>query len=512
MKQVLQIAFKNTWEHKAKSLIMILLIAIGVGILLTGNSIFYTSEKFLHNTFIENYTGDIMITGIMQKKNYEATLFGEYTRGPSVSFGENNMPYIPQKEKIETKLNSIPEVKTYANSAFGIGLTSYDGIPDDWEASGDHSFFKILTLLLGIDSANYWKTFDSIEIIEGSIPENSDTPFILLDSENFPQNFEKYYERPLKVNDQILIKNLSMSSGSAVSVRVAGFFKVKRGREIDGRIAYMDITSLRTLMGMTAGANVAQEIPDSIDLSLSNQSEDDLFSDSFDNSFAIEEFNTESNFTMTSVDSILGDTTLRDKLNMPDEDAWHHITIKLQNSKDTDKIIQELTTWFKDEGIEAKAVNWVNAAQQYTDAIFIFKQAFNIILIIFAVVLFLVIMNALIVSVIERTKEIGTMRAIGASKGFVRSLFLFETLFLSIIGVAGGIILSTGIVTLLNALNIAITNDTLKQLLGKSFYVSMDYMSALWSFIMVLIAGFLANMYPMWLALRISPLKAMQSN
>ena len=37
-------------------------------------------------------------------------------------------------------------------------------------------------------------------------------------------------------------------------------------------------------------------------------------------------------------------------------------------------------------------------------------------------------MNTLIISIVERTGEIGTMRALGGEKSFIRGLFLAETL------------------------------------------------------------------------------------
>lgn len=509
MKQLLQISIRNLWEHRAKSIIMIVLIAIGVGILLTGNSIFYTSTEYLNKVFVESYTGDITITGIAQKKGYVATLFGVHSRGPQVSFGENLMPYLPSREKIEAKLRTMPQVKSFTKSAVGTAMLSYDNIPEDWEENSD-KLGKIIITSFGIDSSDYWKTFDSIEMIEGAIPADSQKPFILLNAGVFPKNFEDYYKRPLKVGDTILVRSFDFVSGhgNTAEVTVAGFFRPKTADGVMEKLAYMDITSVRAVQGMTAGAAVAEQIPDSIDLMLSEKSDDDLFLDDPD----IEDAAVSDDFDMSAVDSLLGDTSMRDKLNMPDEDAWHHITVKLHNSSDTAAVIQELTDWFAEEKIDGRAVNWVKAAQQHTDTLYVFRQFFTIVLIIFAVVLFLVIMNTMVVSVIERTREIGTMRAIGAGKGFVRALFLTETTLLSIIGVSVGLVLTSAIIAVLNAADITITNSLFMALLGKHFNVSIDFLSALKSLAMVLVAGFAANLYPMRLALRVSPLKAMQTN
>ncbi|MDA3938659.1 MAG: ABC transporter permease [Spirochaetia bacterium] len=70
----------------------------------------------------------------------------------------------------------------------------------------------------------------------------------------------------------------------------------------------------------------------------------------------------------------------------------------------------------------------------------------NIVSLALFVILMIITMVGLIntfrMVLIERTKEIGTMRAIGMHRGSVRSIFLLEALYLALFGAAGGIILS----------------------------------------------------------------------
>jgi len=59
-------------------------------------------------------------------------------------------------------------------------------------------------------------------------------------------------------------------------------------------------------------------------------------------------------------------------------------------------------------------------------------------------------MNTMFAAVAHRTAEIGTLRALGFSRGAVLASFVGESLCLSLIGYAGGVLLGAGAVTLVN--------------------------------------------------------------
>ncbi len=61
------------------------------------------------------------------------------------------------------------------------------------------------------------------------------------------------------------------------------------------------------------------------------------------------------------------------------------------------------------------------------------RIVFSVAILIVAIVAIIIIMNTLVISVIERTGEIGTMRALGAQKPFVWLMFLVETLTVTIV-------------------------------------------------------------------------------
>ena len=150
MPVLVRIAFRNLLEHKAKSLIIGILLALGVVILVVGNAFMDTAAKGVKDTFIGNYTGDIFIAA--ETKN-PVSLFGVQSVG-----GQESTPNIPYYDKIVQKLSTEKSITGFASQVTGFALVS----PKD---SDKQSF----ALLFGIDPESYYKLFHDAYAIEGRL-------------------------------------------------------------------------------------------------------------------------------------------------------------------------------------------------------------------------------------------------------------------------------------------------------------------------------------------------------
>jgi putative ABC transport system permease protein len=121
-----------------------------------------------------------------------------------------------------------------------------------------------------------------------------------------------------------------------------------------------------------------------------------------------------------------------------------------------------------------------------------------VIAMIFAVSMVL-IMNVMMMSVKEKTKDIGTMRAIGTKKRSIMLLIIYESLILSSIGGIIGILLISPIYNVLGIFMGA-----------TSFNFNIPLSVVLQVALIVLVIGTFSGLLPAYLANRISPIEALR--
>lgn len=130
------------------------------------------------------------------------------------------------------------------------------------------------------------------------------------------------------------------------------------------------------------------------------------------------------------------------------------------------------------------------------------KVFMNMISIFIFVVSMILIMNVMMMSVKEKTKEIGTMRAIGTKRRSIMALIIYESLILSVIGGIIGIILMSPIYNLLGIF-MGLPNVNLV-----SFAVPPTILVQL--FVIIFVIGTFSGLIPAYLANRISPIEALR--
>ena len=108
------------------------------------------------------------------------------------------------------------------------------------------------------------------------------------------------------------------------------------------------------------------------------------------------------------------------------------------------------------------------------------------------------ILNTMLASIGERTREIGIRRAIGASKSDIRNQFVFEALCLSFVGGVIGII-------------VALIGVTLAQFYLPDWPMTIDLFSILGVMTIALVTGLVFGVIPAARASRLSPVDALKT-
>jgi putative ABC transport system permease protein len=106
------------------------------------------------------------------------------------------------------------------------------------------------------------------------------------------------------------------------------------------------------------------------------------------------------------------------------------------------------------------------------------------------------VMNIMLVSVTERTREIGVRKAIGAKRGNILLQFLTEAVTLSAVGGVIGVLLGAGISLLLRY--------------GVHFPASLSMFWVVTALVMCALIGMVFGVYPAWKAARLDPVEALR--
>jgi len=109
-------------------------------------------------------------------------------------------------------------------------------------------------------------------------------------------------------------------------------------------------------------------------------------------------------------------------------------------------------------------------------------------------------LNTMLMSVLERTREIGVLRALGWRKRRVLGMILRESLVLGVLGGVGGILLGLGLTSLM-----ALVPGTYGAI--EPVYPPRLFVQAM---VVALVAGAVGGLYPAWRATRMRPVEALR--
>ena len=189
------------------------------------------------------------------------------------------------------------------------------------------------------------------------------------------------------------------------------------------------------------------------------------------------------------------------------------IGVRVNNEYNAHRIKKELQKIFR---YPYTVKTWMDLDRNLMRALAIEKKMMFMILGLIILVACFNITSSLIMQVLEKTKDIGILRAIGAAAGDIKSIFVFLGFFIGAIGVFLG-----GALGILIAKNINYIADSIERFTGFEFFPNdIYYLSkipvSIERFDVAVIAAFalvlavLASFYPAWKASRLNPVEAIR--
>jgi ABC-type lipoprotein release transport system permease subunit len=191
-------------------------------------------------------------------------------------------------------------------------------------------------------------------------------------------------------------------------------------------------------------------------------------------------------------------------------DQYHQIIIRLEDMNEAGTVSSELSGEFP--GLEVMPWKEIQPdLAMMTDMVEMFYAVFMVIIL---AALAFGIVNTMLMVVLERTKELGMLSAIGMNKKRVFSMIMLESVFLSLTGGVTGMLVSEALIgiTAKSGINFSNYAEGLEALAFTShIYPSISPSFFITVTILIIVTGILSSVYPALKALKLDPAEALRT-
>ncbi|MCL2380368.1 MAG: FtsX-like permease family protein [Treponema sp.] len=474
------LALRNITRNKKNSAVIALLIAVITFLFFVGNSVTGKVDRSIRQAYIESLTGDVVV-GIAG--DVTLNLFGANTPVIDEFF---TIPALPAYDVVMEILSSRAGVAGITSQVSGRAVLDMMGTRER-------------VLLSGVDSATYFSLFPGVLLEEGRfLLPGEQGAMITLDR---AQRLQARAGEPVALGAPLLL-----TSGRDMVVRIrevplVGIFSYQNPGPFMNEIVILDPQTVRALNDVQVAGHV--EVGEEATALLSLD-----FDDIFGGAFAAAGEGGGEAFSAEALLAFLDEAAAT----APGEETggdWNFIIMRLERGRSATAFIASLNRLLAPYGVAA--VNWRIAAGVSAIVMLLIQALYNAGIVLVSVAGIITVINILLIAVFRRAKEIGTLRAIGASDRYIRSLILSENLiialFAGLTGVSGGFLFLRWV----NSMNVSIHNELIVSMLGGPV-LHIDFFPplAVLSFFMAVALALAASLYPVQAAVRIEPMAAVR--
>lgn len=190
-------------------------------------------------------------------------------------------------------------------------------------------------------------------------------------------------------------------------------------------------------------------------------------------------------------------------------DGAHLWVLLLKDTALTDPVLAQLRVAFGDRLDRFQFTPWYTLADFYTKTVRLFSQQMNAVRAIIGLIIILGISNVLVMGVMQRTSEIGTLMAVGLKRRKVLQLFLSEGLVLGLLGAGGGVLIGFALGALISWVGIPMPPAPGMDE-GFTAEIRITPELGLTTFLLAFGTTLLASVYPAWKASRMEIVNALR--
>lgn len=477
MKVIFRLAWRNLLLNLSRRLVILIVVSVSIALLLLGNTILSQSDESMEQSYRDSFTADFVIA---QQDADPFNLFGSTV--PLVG-DQLGIPILQDKNRVRFILETHPGVESFTGQVSTPGQLELNGV-------------KVLAPLFGIDFPEWKTVFPEVALKAGQIPEQGQEGLVF--STESLGSFEAALGRKLEIGERILITMSTRTSYVIRELPFLGVVDLLANDDLSKRIVFIDSNTARSLAGLQVYVEESPEL-DAATESLLSGDLDAMFNEPLDEVYSV-----------PSGESLVPGEIATEVFDDPDP-AWHFYLVRLHAGADLASAISQIEEKCRAAGLAVQVLPWRSAAGGMAELVVIIKIIFNFGMLFVLAAVALVIVNTITLATMDRTKEIGTMRAVGAQKSMVALVVSGEIVMLMALAGIFAIIWGTLFMFGINGLRIPNDNAVFRSLFGSgTLVVHPSIQQTLFHGVLALGLGVLASLPPLRLALNVAPVRAMQ--
>lgn len=180
------------------------------------------------------------------------------------------------------------------------------------------------------------------------------------------------------------------------------------------------------------------------------------------------------------------------------------VAVAVDDLSQLERITRELKTVL---GPQFEVHGWSDLAPERQTIMKLQTAVTSIISFVFLMLMLLGVANTMMMSVLERTREVGTMMAVGLTRGSVMGLFLLEALVMGALGSAAGLSVTALLVFALSRNGLHVTPPNATMPLDVFPFITLPY--TVFTLLAAILGSVLFALYPAWRASRLRPVQAL---